>query len=276
MGELDGRVALVTGTARYRGLGRAIALELAREGADLVVSARKTTLLPEEEKMGWKGNPSLVEEIERMGRKAIAVECDVTNKDEVVAMIEETKSTFGRLDMIVNNAGVASDAGATPIFDTSEELWQNTMDINVFGTFLVSKYGGRYMLECGNGGSIIMISSTAGRVGLPNYGAYCASKFAVVGFTQQLAVELAQKGIRVNCIAPGSHTTDMMDGTIGRTAKVYGKDDDFVVSSIKSSIPMGRQGDPTELANAVVFLCTDKASYMTGQTINVDGGARME
>ncbi len=276
MGELDGRAALVTGTARYRGLGRAIALQLAKEGADLIVSGRKTSILPGEKEIGWTGNESLVEEIENLGRRAIAVECDVTDKDQVIAMIDRTKEAFGRLDIIVNNAGVASEAGSTPIFETPEDLWRSTMDINVTGTFLVSKYGGRYMLECGNGGSIIMISSTAGRVGLPNYGAYCASKFAVVGLTQQMALELAQQNIRVNCIAPGSHTTDMMDGTIGRTAKVFNTDTENVTSGIRSAIPMGRQGNPVELANATVFLCTDKASYMTGQTLNVDGGVRME
>ena len=141
--------------------------------------------------MGWLGVESLAGEIRDMGRRAIALDCDVTDKEQVVAMIDRTRAEFGRLDIIVNNAGVPSNAGASPILDTDEDVWYQTMDVNVNGVFLVTKYGGRLMRACGNGGAIVMISSLAGRVGLQDYGAYCASKFGVIGFTQQLALELA-------------------------------------------------------------------------------------
>ena len=203
---LSGKVALITGAARHRGIGRAIALRLAEDGADIVICGRPR--LPEsypahEQEIGWRGVDSLAQEIEAMGRQALALECDVTHKDQVMAMIETIKSRFGRLDIIVNNAGVPSDAGASPILDTDEDVWYQTMDVNVNGVFLVSKYGGRLIRDSGNGGAIVMIASLAGRVGLQDYGAYCASKFGVIGFTQQLALELAKTGIRVNCVSPG-------------------------------------------------------------------------
>jgi NAD(P)-dependent dehydrogenase (short-subunit alcohol dehydrogenase family) len=150
------------------------------------------------------------------------------------------------------------------------------MDVNVNGVFLVSKYGGRLIRDSGNGGAIVMIASLAGRVGLQDYGAYCASKFGVIGFTQQLALELAKTGIRVNCVSPGSHDTDMMDGTIARATELYQLPDGAFKQQLEEFIPMGRQGKVSELASVVSFMCSQDASYVTGQTINVDGGARLD
>jgi NAD(P)-dependent dehydrogenase (short-subunit alcohol dehydrogenase family) len=276
---LTGKVALVTGAARHRGIGRAIALRLADDGADIVICGRRRA--PEsfpaaEQKIGWQGVESLAKEIEQKGRKALALECDVTQKDQVVAMIDSIAAQFGRLDIIVNNAGVPSDAGASPILETDEDVWYQTMDVNVNGVFLVSKYGGRLMRDSNNGGAIVMIASLAGRVGLQDYGAYCASKFGVIGFTQQLALELASTGIRVNCVSPGSHDTDMMDGTIARATEKYQLPDGSFREQLREFIPMGRQGDVSELASVVSFMCSKDASYVTGQTINVDGGARLD
>jgi len=276
---LSGKVALITGAARHRGIGRAIALRLAEDGADIVICGRPRS--PEsypahEQEIGWRGVDSLAQEIEAKGRQALALQCDVTHKDQVVAMTETIKSRFGRLDIIVNNAGVPSDAGASPILDTDEDVWYQTMDVNVNGVFLVSKYGGRLMRDSGNGGAIVMIASLAGRVGLQDYGAYCASKFGVIGLTQQLALELAKTGIRVNCVSPGSHDTDMMDGTIARATELYQLPDGAFKQQLEEFIPMGRQGKVSELASVVSFMCSQDASYVTGQTINVDGGARLD
>jgi NAD(P)-dependent dehydrogenase (short-subunit alcohol dehydrogenase family) len=277
--RLSGKVALITGAARFRGIGRAIALRLAEDGADIVVCGRPRTpdSLPQhEQEMGWMGVESLAQEIRTKGRKAIALDCDVTKKEQVVAMVDSVQSEFGRLDIIVNNAGVPSNAGSSPILDTDEDVWYETMDVNVNGVFLVTKYGGRLMRECANGGAIVMIASLAGRVGLQDYGAYCASKFGVIGFTQQLALELAGIGIRVNCVSPGSHDTDMMDGTIARATEKYQLPDGSFRQQLENFIPMGRQGKVSELAAVVSFMCSSDASYVTGQTINVDGGARLD
>ncbi len=278
MADLHGKVALITGAARYRGLGRAMALRLAEDGADIVITGRHRTPDSQpagEQTSGWLGVSSLAEEIQSMGRKALAVEGDITNKEDVTRIVAETEKTFGRLDILVNNAGIPSGAGDAPILDMDDALWYETVDVNLNGVYLMTKIAGKLMVKCGNGGSIINISSTAGRRGIPDYGAYCATKFAVVGLTQQLALELASKNIRVNCVAPGSHSTDMMDGTIGRTAGKFGLTTDQVTTRIRGAAPMGRQGLPQELAASISFLAGSDSSFMTGQTLNVDGGAHM-
>ena len=278
MADLTGKVALVTGAGRYRGLGRAMALRLAQDGADIIVTGlhREPHDQPEsEQEMGWAGVNSLAAEVEAMGSGALGVECDLTDKAAVQALVQAGLDRFGRIDILVNNAGVPSGAGAAPVLDMDDALWYSTVDVNLNSVYLVTKAAGRAMRECENGGSIINISSTAGRRGMADYGAYCATKFAVVGFTQQCAHEMARFGIRVNCIAPGSHSTDMMDGTIGRTAAKFGISTDQVTAGIRSASPMGRQGLPSELAASVSFLAGEDSSFVTGQTLNVDGGAHM-
>jgi len=278
MGKLTGKTALVTGAARRRGLGRAIALRLAEEGADIVAAGRPRDLasFPEHEKaMGWRGLASLAEEVEALGRRAVALDMDVTDDASVVGGIEAALAAFGRIDILVNNAGSPSDAGAAAVLDMKDEAWFETVEVNLNGVYRVTKAVGRAMRDKGEGGAIINISSLAGRRGLPDYGAYCATKFAVVGLTQQLALELARYDIRVNCIAPGSHDTDMMDSTLARTSQLYGLGVEQVRDQIKAVIPMGRQGRAEELAAACAFLAGPDASYITGQTLNVDGGAQM-
>jgi len=276
---LAGKVAVVTGAARKRGIGRAIALRLAEEGCDVVVTGfpRDPSSYPEHERAeGWRGVHSVAAEIEEMGRRALAVEFDVVDPAAVRSMADDVMSRFGRLDVIVNNAALPSEAGAAPILDMDDEVWYRTVDVNLNGVYLVTKFGGRAMRDAGNGGVIINISSMAGRQGLPNYGAYCATKWALIGLTQQLAVELAPSRIRVNCVCPGSTDTDMMDGTFGRTAKRYNLPAEAPRQGAVSRIPWGRQGRVEEQAAAVAFLASDDASYITGQTLNVDGGLRMD
>lgn len=278
MDNLAGKVAVVTGAARKRGLGRAIALRLAQDGADLVITGRPTAQSQPnaaEEAAGWQGLESLAEEIKGLGRKALTVYADVTKAADTQGLATKIMSTFGRADILVNNAGDASNAGDARILDMEDAIWYRTIDVNLNGVYLVTKAVGGLIRSGGDGGSIINISSLAGRRGLPDYGAYCATKFGVIGMTQQLALELAADGIRVNCIAPGSHSTDMMDGTLGRTADQYGIGMEDALNQIKTVVPMGRQGLASELAAAVSFLAGPDASYVTGQTLNVDGGAQM-
>ena len=279
MQGMTGKVALVTGAARKRGIGRAIALRLAEEGCDVVVSGfpRDPSTYPAQEQAeGWRGVHSVAAEIEAMGRRSLAVECDVVEKGPVQAMVEAIVARFGRLDILVNNAALPSEAGAAPILDMDDDNWYRTVDVNLNGVYLVTKFAGRAMREAGNGGVIINISSMAGRQGLPNYGAYCATKWGLIGLTQQLAVELAPNRIRVNCVCPGSTDTDMMDGTFGRQAARHNLPEDAPRKGAVNRIPWGRQGRVEEQAAAVAFLASDDASYITGQTLNVDGGLRMD
>jgi|ERR1700722_5126180 len=280
MGKLDGMVAWVTGAGRMRGLGRAMALRLAEDGADVMVTAiRRDTseFAAHEQAEGWRGVESVAAEIRAMGRQALAMDCDVTRPDEIAACMVRVERDLGRLTGLVNNAGVASKAGAAPIVDMSDELWHSTIDVNLNGVYNTSKAAVRAMLAHGRPSAIVNISSLAGRFGFANYGGYCASKFGVIGLTQQMAAELAAMHIRVNCICPGSVDSDMLDGTIKRKAELAGVPfAEFKASYNSQIIPMRRLGQPSEQAAAVAFLLGPDASYITGQTINVDGGYRMD
>jgi NAD(P)-dependent dehydrogenase (short-subunit alcohol dehydrogenase family) len=279
MGKLDGMVAWVTGAGRMRGLGRAMALRLAEDGADVMVTAilRDGSEFPaHEQAKGWRGVESVAAEIRAMGRQALAMDCDVTRPDEIAACMVRVERDLGHLTGLVNNAGVASKAGAAPIVEMSDELWHSTIDVNLNGVYNTSKAAARAMLAHGRPSAIVNISSLAGRFGFANYGGYCASKFGVIGLTQQMAAELAAMQIRVNCICPGSIDSDMLDGTIKRKAELAGVPFAEFKSSYNSQIiPMRRLGQPSEQAAAVAFLLGPDASYITGQTINVDGGYRM-
>ena len=278
MTRLDGRVALVTGAGRYRGIGRAIVLRLAEEGADIVVTARErdpSTFPAHEQEMGWKGIESVAEEVRGMGRRALALDCDVTSKDDLQRTVDAAVAELGGIDILVNNAALPSLAGAAPILEMTDENWYETVDVNLHGLYHTIRAVGREMVK-GGGGSIINISSTAGRIGIPNYGAYCATKWAMHGLTQQLALELAKDNIRVNIVCPGSTDTDMMDGTFGRYDEVAGAEPGTSKAAIRRALLMGRQATVEEQAAVVAFLASDDSSYMTGQALNVDGGSRMD
>ncbi len=279
MRGLEGKRALVTGAGRHRGIGRAIALRLAEEGAAVAVAGyrRDPATFPDHEReIGWQGAASVAAEIEASGGRAIAVEGDVSDPDDVAAMVDRVGAALGGIDVLVNNAALPSEAGVAPILDMDEALWFRTVDVNLNGLYLVTRDVGRLMREQRSGGAIINISSLAGRMGLPAYGAYTATKWAMIGMTQQLALELAGDRIRVNCVCPGSTDTDMMDGTFRRSAEQAGREFDVWKQRTAASIPWGRQGLPEEQAATVAFLASDDAGYITGQTINVDGGLRMD
>ena len=280
MKKLEGMVALVTGAARKRGIGRAIALRLAEDGADVAVTAiaRDPSEFPAHERdEGWAGTESVAEEIRARGQRAIVIDLDVTSDEQVAEAIKRTVAELGDLTGLVNNAGIASEAAAASIAEMDDALWRSTIDINLNGVYRMCKAGARTMLAHGRPSAIVNISSLAGRFGFANYGGYCASKFGVIGLTQQLAAEVASRGIRVNCICPGSIDTDMLDGTMSRKAKVAGMEfGEYKASYNQAIIPMGRRGLASEQASVASFLLGPDASYVTGQTINVCGGYRMD
>ncbi len=278
MTGLEGKGAIVTGAARMRGIGRAIAVRLAREGADVAVSGvgRAPESFPDEEReAGWRGVPSVCEEIEALGRRALAVEADVRRKEDVTRMVEAAREAFGRIDILVNNAGLAF-CGDHPLWEVEDEEWYRVVDVNLNGVYQCCRAAIPHMIEGGRGGRIINLSSLSGRTGVPYYGAYIATKAAVVGLTQMLALELAPYQITANAVAPGSTDTDMMDGTFQRMAARAGTEFQLLKQGVTGTIPLGRQGRAEDIAGAVAFLASDDAAWMTGQCLDVNGGSLMK
>jgi 3-oxoacyl-[acyl-carrier protein] reductase/meso-butanediol dehydrogenase/(S,S)-butanediol dehydrogenase/diacetyl reductase len=261
-----------------RGIGRAIAVRLAEDGMDVVVTAvaRDPSSFPEHERGArWQGVASVAEEIWGLGRRSLALDVDVTKPADVAAMVERTVAELGRVDVLVNNAGLALVAGRKDLWEVDDDEWYREIDVNLNGTYLCCKHVAKRLVEQGVGGAIVNISSLAGRDGQPQYGGYTPAKFGVVGLTQGLAKELAPHKVTVNCVAPGTTDTDMMDGTFRRTGERMGVPFEMVKMGVARFVPLGRQGEPREIAGVVGYLCSPAARYVTGQTVNVDGGIVM-
>jgi 3-oxoacyl-[acyl-carrier protein] reductase len=247
MMSLKGKVTLITGGSR--GIGRAVALMFAKAGSDVVVNYRAQRDEPVD----------VVAEAIKEGARAIEARADIGDPKQVDAMMERTISEFGRIDILVNNAGVWV---RNPIDRMSQNLLKETIDINLMGTFYTCRAAAPHMIRQ-KSGSIINISSTAGQRGEANYSPYAATKGAVISLTKSLAVELAAYNIRVNCVAPGWVDTDMSQPSLS------GSDRGWVLGQI----PLGRVASPEEVAGPVLFLASDMASFITGEILNVNGGA---
>ncbi|MBT5328579.1 MAG: 3-oxoacyl-ACP reductase FabG [Gemmatimonadetes bacterium] len=275
MYNLNGKVALVTGAGGEQGIGRAICQRLAKEGCDLVVNDLHTRPYTES---GWGGLPALVEEIEASGQQAFAVAADVSNADQVSNMIQQAIERFGHIDILVNNAGSRPGPDRVPVVELSEAAWDQVQNVNAKGTFLCAQAVARHMIERGGGGKIVNISSTAGRLGMPRFAAYCASKFAVIGFTQSLAHELAEHKINVNAVCPGTTLTERT----GYIAAALNEQDaptqdatQTMVGSLAEQTPLGRVAEPEDVARTVAFLASAESDYTTGVALLVAGGIQM-
>lgn len=271
MYDLHGKTALVTGAAGERGIGRAIAMRLAREGADVAVVDVSL-----DGRGDWGGLPAVAAQIEGLGSGAIALQTDIRDEGQVSAMVEKTVSRFGRLDIIVNNAGAPAGADRQPIVDVPVSEWDRIHEVNTRGTFLCSQAAARHMVARGGGGRIINISSSAGREGVARYGAYCASKFAIIGLTQVLAKELGSAGITANAICPGLTETERLSGMAeglkpeGVDVETYRQE---LIANHAEQVPMGRIAQPEDVARTAAFLASDEAGYLSGLAVNVSGGA---
>ncbi|MGM7635874.1 3-oxoacyl-[acyl-carrier-protein] reductase [Bacillus sp. Hm123] len=246
--KLVGKSALVTGASR--GIGREIALELARQGADVVVNYSGSEAKANE----------VVEEIKALGRQAIAVQCNVSNAESVQEMVNETIETFEKIDILINNAGITRD---NLLMRMKEQEWDDVIDINLKGVFLCTKAVTRPMMKQ-RSGRIVNIASIVGVSGNAGQANYVAAKAGVIGLTKTTAKELATRGITVNAIAPGFITTDMTNA-LPEEAK----------QAMLSQIPLARFGEPADIAKTVVFLASEDSKYMTGQTLQIDGGMVM-
>ena len=241
-------VVLVTGA--LAGIGRATALAFAREGARLVVSGRNQ-----------EAGDALASELRALGADALFLRADVRHESEVRSLVDQTVERFGRLDAAVNNAGTEGQPG--PVVDQTAESYAATFDTNVLGTLLSMKHELRVMLAQGSG-SIVNVSSAYGKIGAAGASVYVASKHAVEGLTKAAALEVAGRGVRINAVAPGPIETGMLDRFTGGEA---GK------ASMTNELPLKRLGQADEIAAAIVFVALGEASFMTGASLSVDGGA---
>ena len=272
MYNLSGKVALVTGAGGERGLGRAIAMRLAQEGADVVVNDIVAGLPGSED---WGGLAQVVTEIEALGRKGLSVIADIANGEQVKDMVNRTLEHFGHIDILVNNAGVPAGRDRVAVVDLEEEVWDRVQNVNVKGTFLCSKEIARAMIRRGQGGKIINMSSVSGKKGSARFAAYCASKFAVRGFTQALAQELAPEGINVNAICPGLTETERVDDMAAALKPDNVSTEEYrqqMVDRTRSITPVGRLGQGADVAQVAAFLASSESDYLTGLSITVAGG----
>lgn len=265
MKPLEGKVAIVTGAGRLRGIGRAAAVALAESGADVVITGTgrdPSTFPPDEKARGWRDIESTAAQVLERGSRALAVLADVTSDADVRATVSATLTEFGRIDIVVNNAALPRGADRVEIGELAEDVWRRVLDVKLTGSFLMCRAAVPVIIGQKEGGSIVNISSIAGKRGTPRTAAYCAANAGIQGLTRALAAELAPHNIRVNAVCPGITDTSRMD--------VLGRGEDW--NARLQSIPLRRAASDEEIGRFVAWLCAPDASYITGQSINIDGG----
>lgn len=271
------RVALVTGAGRSGGIGRAIAERLLGDGYAVAVSdiGERFVEKPDYETAAMSELDATVADLSGLG-EVFGVRCDVRDEHQVGAMVDEVVTRFGRLDVLVNNAGVGGGLGE--VVDMSLADWQLNIDVMATGVFLCSRAAARHLVARGEGGRIITIASQAGKSGMPLLAAYSAAKFAAVGLTQALAHELGPHGVTVNAVCPGTIDTPMLDlegGLMDVYSRRFNMDKDQYRRRVTRTIPAGRFGRPEDIAACVSWLASDGASFVTGEAVNVTGGQEM-
>ena len=269
MGELEGKVAIITGAGRRRSIGRSTAHALAEMGADLVLTGTgrdPSTFPPDEQEIGWRDIESVADEVRALGRRALTTVGTVTDEDDVDTMIKRALDEFGRIDILVNNAAYRYGPDRVPLVELDPDTFQKVIDVKVRGTYLCSKAVAKVLMEQGEGGKIVTIASAAGKRASAATLAYNAANFAQIGMTQSMALELGPHGINVNAVCPGLVDTARLD-PLGRGE---------VWEERAKLAPIGRAGTPEEVAGLIAFLCSEAASWIHGQSINIGGGTVMD
>jgi 3-oxoacyl-[acyl-carrier protein] reductase/meso-butanediol dehydrogenase/(S,S)-butanediol dehydrogenase/diacetyl reductase len=279
MGSLDGKVALITGAGGMKGIGRATALKLATQGADIVLSdvqRKPENLPPQEVQARWRSIDSVAEEVEALGRRSLKIWCDLTRTEQIEAMVRQAADHFGHIDILVNNARAIIGRDRVPITELSEEVWRHFLEINTTAVFLVTKFVGQVMVRQGRGGRIINIASDASKRAKPMTAAYTSSKFAVLGLTQAAALDLAPHRITVNAVCPGTVNTDRLNYWEQAQARAQDVAPEAfraqVIANSAKATPLGRVAESEDVANLVAFLASDEANFITAQAYNVNGG----
>ena len=283
MYNLNGKVALVTGAGGEYGIGRAIATRLAKEGADVIVNDIVDNPYAYDS-TDWAGTSSVVREIEALGRQAVAILADVSDAEQVAALVNESVERFGHIDIFVSNAGARPGPDRVPVVELEEDTWDTVHNINLKGTFLCCRAVARHMINRGGGGKIITMSSVVGKQGSVRHAAYAASKFGVIGFTQALAQELAPHHINVNAICPGLVDTERVsyiaaalssEDISGEEWRTSGRHA-AAMKQRGSEVPLGRAAVGEDVAKTAAFLASSESDYLTGLAINVAGGSAMD
>jgi meso-butanediol dehydrogenase/(S,S)-butanediol dehydrogenase/diacetyl reductase len=276
MSGLEGRVALCTGSGRPGGLGEAILARLAREGCRVVVSdlGQPPAGLAATNLASSEDAERVVAGLRAAGADALAVPLDVRDEAQVEAAVARAVGQFGRLDILVNNAGIGFLMA--PLLETSREHWQTVLDVNLMGAFLCTKHAARQMIHQGQGGRIVNVASQAAKSGHAHMAAYTASKHGMVGLTRSAAMELGPYGITVNAVCPNHVTTGLGSAQNEYFARLRGfASVEEYLADMRRRIPLRRTGLPNDTAEAVAFLCSDAAEYVTGEAMNVSGGIEM-
>jgi NAD(P)-dependent dehydrogenase (short-subunit alcohol dehydrogenase family) len=279
--DLEGKVALVTGAGGRKGIGRAIATRLAREGCDVAITdipKPESAIPPEDRDAGWRGLPSVVAEIEAMGRRALGLLSDASDADQVADMVAQALDRFGKIDIFVANAGSQPGRDRVKIVDLEEDAYDDVQRVNAKGTFLCCQAVARHMVERGGPGKIIIMSSRAGKQATARYGAYVMSKFALIGLTQTLALELAPYKINVNAICPGLVDTERVYFMADALKPEGTSTDDYrrhMLAERGREVPLGRAAVAEDVARTAAFLASAESDYMTGLALNVTGGGWM-
>ena len=278
MYDLEGKVALVTGAGGEHGIGRAIAMRLAQEGADVAVNDLEAPPGGAGQTGGWRGVPDVVRGVEALGRQALGVFADVSDATQVDRMVSETLVRFGHIDILVNNAASRPGRDRVPVVELEEHAWDLVQRVNVKGTFLCSRAVARAMIRRKKGGKILIVSSAKGKRGEASFAAYSASKFAVIGFGQCLALELAPHQIQVNIICPGMVDTGRLDDMAAAMRREGQSEEECRAELMReraARIPLGRVAKGNDIARTAAFLASAESDYLTGLAISVTGGTHL-
>ena len=273
MGKFTGKTAVITGSGREKGLGQAIAIKLASEGANIVISdiGRSRDKATEDKHIGsTDAMEAVASDLRKYGVNVSTCVADVRVQADMRALAEHAVAEHGKLDIWVNNAGIGYIM--SPILEVTEDDWRAVIDVNLSGCFWGLQAAANIMLEQKTGGRIINIASQAAKSGFPFAQAYCASKHGLVGLARSASIELGPENITVNNVCPNHVTTGLGDWQNKFTSQALGLREDEYLQRMRDKIPMRRVGMPEDTANAVAFLCSEEAGYITGESLNVSGG----